>query len=449
MVEIDPGLDTRLRAFFDHIEASAPPSYLTDIDVAIQDRPRRVFNLFAGIAAAALVAASVTVFALELRSHDKAPGPAVPSAPSASSSESPFTSQLKKMPVLGEAGIPASAHVVVPLTRGRGSALLQTFVPQGTLYYQFDCAGPGAFKIISTNHVVGNGLLQCSSSLGVTTVTVGSPKVYDNKPLTFTVTADPSMAWEVLVAQSRVPLPRFTVLPDEQVLVPVTYGNGPITFPTFRVPADENLNVESACNSGSSADRLEVVGNGSFGDDVQFQCTDPGGVAGSGGFGSGPVGTGSVPINVHVKADPSIGWEILITAGPGPLELPSSGTVAVEPAAYGMGSSSLPIFAPTKTYSIAVVCSGAGTLSIRSSSFAHVATPTCVGLTDTFTPTGQVSGQPVSLTVDAPASMGWEIYVFYTGSASASCPAVIPGGTPAQRAAIAARYAALCAARGH
>ena len=97
---------------------------------------------------------------------------------------------------------------------------------------------------------------------------------------------------------------------------------------------------------------------------------------------SGPVGTSSGPITVHVKADPSIGWEILITAGPGPLELQSSGAVAVAPAAFGMGSSSLPTFTPTQTYSIAVVCSGAGTFSIRSSSFAHTATPTCVGLTD-------------------------------------------------------------------
>jgi hypothetical protein len=450
MVDSDPGLDSKLRAFFEQIEASAPPSGLTDIDVAPRDRPRRMLNMFAAVAAAAVVAASVAVFALVLRSRDQAsPAPAVTSAPpSASSSSSPLASQLKKMPLLGNAGVPASAHVVIPVITGRGSEQLRTFVPQGTLYVQFDCIGPGPFKIASTNHVIGNGLLQCSGSFDVTTMTVGSPKIYDNKPLTFQVTADPSMSWEVFVAQSRAPLPQFTVTPDEQVLVPVTYGNGPITLPTFSVPPDETLNVESACNSGSSADTLEMVGNGSFGDDVQYQCTDPGGVAGSGGFGSGPVGTSSGPITVHVKADPSIGWEILITAGPGPLELESSGTVAIEPDAFGMGPSSLPAFTPTQTYSIAVVCSGAGTLTIGSSSFMHIATPKCIGLTASFTPAGQVRGQPLSLTVDAPPSMGWHIYIFYNGSTGMTCPVVIPAGTPAQRAAIRTHYAALCAARG-
>jgi hypothetical protein len=440
MVDIDPGLDTKLRAFFEHIEASAPPSDLTDIDAALRDRPRRVFNLFAGVAAAALVAASVTVFALELRGHDKVPGPAVTSAPSASSSEAPFT-QLKKMPLLGGAGVPATAHVVIPLTRGHGSVQLQTFVPQGTLYVQFDCAGSGPFKLFSTNHVVGQSLLQCSSAIGATTMTLGSPKLYDTKPLTFQVTADPSMAWELFVAQSRAPLTQLTVLPDEQVLVPVTYGNGPITLPAFTVPPDETLWVQDACNSSSSADTLEMVGNGTFGDAVDHQCADPHAASGSGGFGSGPVGTSSGPIIVHVNADPSISWEILITARPGPLELQSPGTTPAAPAVYGMGSSSLPMFTPTKTYSIAAVCSGAGTLSIRSSSFAHITTPTCIGLTDSFTPAGQVLGQQVSLTVDAPASMGWEIYIFYSGSTGTSCPVVIPAGAAAQRAAV------LCAAR--
>jgi hypothetical protein len=453
MVDIDPGLDTKLRAFFERIEASAPPSDLTNIQVALRDRPRRIFNLFAGVAAAAVVAASVSVFGFVLRSHEKSPpAPAVTSArPSASASSSPLTSGLKKMPVLGDAGIPASAHVVIPVTTGHGSLQLETFVPQGTLYVQFDCIGPGPFKIASTNHVIGNDLLQCSSSFDVTTMTVGSPKLYDNKPLTFQVTADPSMTWEVFVAQNRPPLPQLTVEPDQRVLVPVTYGSGSITLPTFSVGPGEWLDVRAACNSGSSADMLEIVGNMfTFGSDKQFGCSSPTG-SGVGGFGSGPPGSGgSGPMSPQVKADPSISWEIVITEGPNALLLGSSGDVQVAPAAYGMGSSALPAFTSTKTWSIAVVCSGVGTLTIGSSSFTHVATPTCVGLTDSFTPAGQVPGQPVSLTVDAPPAMGWEIYVFYNGSAGSSCPVVIPGpaGTPAQRAAIRAHYAAVCAARG-
>ena len=447
MVDIDPGLDTKLRAFFEQIEASAPPPDLTDIDIVVRDRPRRTLNLFAGFGAAALVAASVTVFALELRSHDKAPAPAVTSAPPSASA----SSSLKKMPVLGDAGVPASAHVVIPVTTGHGSLQLETFVPQGTLYVQFDCIGAGPFKIASTNHVIGNNLLQCSSSLDVTTMTVGSPKLYDNKPLTLQVTGGGSMTWEVYIAQSRPPLPQLTVEPDQRVLVPVTYGSGSMTLPTFSVGPREWLDVRAACNSGSSADTLEIVGNMfTFGSDKQFGCSSPTG-SGVGGFGSGPPGSGgSGPMSPQVKADPSISWEIVITEGPTALLLGSSGDVQVAPAAFGMGSSTLPAFTSTKTWSIAVVCSGVGTLTIGSPSFTHVATPTCVGLTDSFTPAGQVPGQPVSLRVDAPPAMGWEIYVFYNGPAGSICPAVwAQGGTPAQRAANLARVVALCAGRGH
>ena len=432
MIDIDPGLDTQLQAFFEHIEASAPPPGLTDIDVTAPARRRRAINLMAGLAAAAVVAGSVAVFALELRSHNApAPGPATTSSsPSGRPSASP--SALKKMPLLGTAGIPASAHEVMPLRRGQGSVVLKSFVPQGTLYIQFDCAGPGPFKIISTDRVIGDGLLQCPSSFGVTTITADSPKVYDNKPLTLQVTADGSVTWEVYIAESRAPLAQFIVEADERVLVPVTYGTGSITLPTFSVGPGEWLQVRDACNSGSSADTLELVGNMfTFGDDRTYQCSNPTG-SGAGGFESGPPGRGgSGSISVQVKANPSISWEILITEGPGPLELQSSG-VEVAPAMFGMGSASLPAFTTTKSYSIAVVCSGIGTLRLGSSNFTHTATPTCGGITDSFTPPDQVPGQSVSLSVEAPASMGWEVYIYNVepSSSPAACPPFRPAGSP-------------------
>ena len=94
----------------------------------------------------AVVAASVTLFAVELRNHHtSAPGPSLPAS----------ASLLKQMPVLGNGGVPASAQVLIPLTRGHGSVRLKTFVPHGMLLLQYDCAGPGPFKISSTNGVVG------------------------------------------------------------------------------------------------------------------------------------------------------------------------------------------------------------------------------------------------------------------------------------------------------
>jgi hypothetical protein len=427
MLDIDPGLDAKLRAFFEHIEVSAPPAGLTDIGVAAPARGGRTFNLFAGLVAAAVVAASVVVFAVELRSHgNPAPGPAVTSA-APSSSFAP-ASRLKKMPLLGGGGVPASAHVVIPLTRGQGSMALKTFVPQGTMYIQFVCAGPGPLNILSADRVIGESLSHCPAAPGVTTMTVESPNVYDNKPLTLHVTADPAMTWEVYVAQSRAPLTPFTVLGDQRVLVPVTYGTGSITLPTFSVGPGESLHVRDACNSGSSADTLELTGGAFFGDETQYQCSTPSGVTGGSFMPAG--GSGAGPISIHLRADPSISWEILITEGPGPLELQSS-SVGVAPAMFGMGSASLPAFTPTKSYSIAVVCSGIGTLRLGSSNFTHTATPTCGGITDSFTPPGQVPGQSVSLSVEAPALMGWEVYIYNVepSSSPAACPPFRPAGS--------------------
>jgi|HubBroStandDraft_6_1064221.scaffolds.fasta_scaffold02395_11 hypothetical protein len=431
MVDIDPALDTKLRAFFERIEASPAPPGLTNVDVTAPARGRRSINLLAGVAAAAVVAGSVAVFAIALRSHE---APAASTTPRASPSTSTLppssASALKTMPMLGAGGIPASAHEVIAVTRGQGSVLLQRFVPQGTLYIQFDCAGPGGFKIASTDHVVGNDLTQCSSSFGVTTLTVGTPRAYDNKPLTLQVTADASMLWEVYVAESRPPLPAFEVKPDERVLVPLTYGTGSITLPTFSVGPGEWLDVLDACNSGTSADTLEIVGNlFTFGDDKQYQCSNPMGSGGL-GFGSGPPGPGgSGPISARVKADPSISWEILITEGPTALGLPSSGDVAVAPPAYGMGSAELPAFTSTQPWTIAVVCSGVGTLSVGSPTFTQTATPGCVGTTQYLTPSSEVLGQPVSLSVNAPPGMGWEIFIYRVGP-SLGPPSVCPSVRP-------------------
>ena len=136
MVDVDPGLDTKLRAFFEHIEASTPPSALADITTSTPTRRRRTINVVAGLAAVAVVAASITLFAVELGTHR---GPAKSSLPASAA-------QLKRMPLLGNGGIPKSAHVLIPLTRGHGSARLKTFVPAG------DAAHPVSIATVSRQH---------------------------------------------------------------------------------------------------------------------------------------------------------------------------------------------------------------------------------------------------------------------------------------------------------
>jgi hypothetical protein len=155
-------------------------------------------------------------------------------------------------------------------------------------------------------------------------------------------------------------------------------------------------------------------------------------------------------MTVHVKADPSISWEILITEGPTFIGLPSSGDVEAAPAAFGMGPETLPTFTPTQAYSVAFVCSGVGALTLASSSFTHVATPSCGGESSSFTPADQVPGQPVTLSVDAPPSVGWEIFIYYDDSSTVpTCPPVwVQSGSRAQVAISVARNAAICANKG-
>jgi hypothetical protein len=411
---MDPGLDTKLRAFFDRIEAATLPSELTNIEVEVPSRRRRTFNLFAGFAAAAVVAASVTVFAVELRTHhNPTPVGVVSPAPTpSSSSESPSAAPLKEMPVLGSGGIPESTHFVIPVMQGQGPSRLRTFVPQGTLYIQFDCAGTGPFEIASTNRVVDHVLQQCSTSSGVTTLSIGGPQRYDDKPLTLLVTAARSMNWQIYVAESRALLPAFTVRGDQTALIPVSYGTGSVTLPTFRVATDEWLNVTVACNSGSAADTVALQSSTAYFSPVsQSGCSGPFGSSGTSGS-AAIEGVGSGPISVHVKADPSVSWEILITEGPAYVGLPATGDSVIGVPSYGFGSASITKFTPTATYSVAFSCSGVGSLTISSADFSQVATPTCGGGYYYIYPPAQVTPHPVVLSIGAPRSVAWEIVIF-------------------------------------
>jgi hypothetical protein len=304
MVDMDPGLDTRLRAFFEHLEASPPPSGLTDIDVAGGDRGRRpIFNVFAGLAAAAVVAASIAAFAIELRSH----------------------------------------HNAAP------------------------------------------------------------------RP-----------------AQSGSLLPRFTVHADSRVFVPATYGKGSVTLPAFALGPGEGVYVQVACKSGTAADTVQVGENQRFGSEVAG-CSAPAGGHGE-WFVTNQGGPNGGSVTTYVTADPAVSWEILITDGPPPILAPPGGR-AVRPTAYGMGSGSVPVFTAAETYSIAIDCSGVGSLAI-SSGLSQDATISCSRYAQfIFTPSGQAPGQPVSLSVVAPSAVGWEVEVFEgDGPVTGSCATLRDGG---------------------
>jgi hypothetical protein len=429
MLDIDPGLETKLRAFFEHIEASPAPSALTDIATPAPSRRRRTINLVAGLAAIAVVASSVTLFAVELSNHH---APAKSSLP-------PSAAQLKRMPLFGNGGIPKSAQVLIPLTRGHGSVRLKTFVPTGTLLLQFDCAGPGSFRISSTNRVIDNTLEQCSTSFGVATLTVDdaisvgdlhcSPggqyrcsRGYDGKPITLDITAAPSMSWEILVAETTVWFPAPQPLQaDSQLLVGDTFGTGSTTLQTFTVAPDESIWGSVLCSSPIAGQTLEIAPDALWPNGEQVQCFVFNPHGGFSVFFAGPAvatsgGTGLGPVSLQFTADPSISWEVQISDGPDGIILPELGNqgpvtqdVSVAPAEYGVGSAALPSFTTDKQYTMAFSCSGAGSLTIVIGGVAHAATTLCGGHTGWFTPPNQAPGQPLSLSVQASPGVGWEI----------------------------------------
>jgi hypothetical protein len=430
MLDLDPGLDTKLRAFFEQIEASPLPSTLTDTATPAPSRRRRTINLVAGFAAIAVVAAGVTLFGIELSKHHAPPKPSLP----------PSAAQLKKMPLLGNGGIPTSARVLIPLTHGHGSVRLKTIVPTGTLLLQFDCAGPGSFSINSTNRVIGNTLEQCSTSFGVSTLTVDGavavtgeclpghscPTGYDGKPITLDITAAPSMSWEILVAQTVwFPAPQ-ALQADSHLLVGETFGTGSTTLQTFTVAPDESIAGSVLCSAPTAGQTLQIAPDALWPEGQQIQCFayNPESGMPASGTGISIVGpavsvtgrSGLGPVSLQFTADPSVSWEVQLSEGPDGILLPELGDqgpvthdVSVAPADYGMGSSVLPSFTTDKQYTMAFSCSGAGSLTIVIGGVAHTATTQCGGHTGWFTPPSQAPGQSLSLSVQASPGAGWEI----------------------------------------
>ena len=409
MIEIEPRLEKELRAKYDRILATTLPQGLASFNPAADHRRHRALSLLAATAGFAVIAAGIVAFALELGGHIRPASPA------------PAThTQLANLPLFGGRGVPEAAYIVLPVKHGHGSAQLPSFVPQGTLYMQFDCSGAGSFEITATDPSVSNELVQCSSSLGATTVTVDNPASYDGKPLTLEIRAARSMSWEIFIAQIKAPLPEFgPVQADRQVVVPVTYGTGSATLPPFSIGPDETAIVQVTCNSGSSADALQLTGDSIVFEGVPpLQCSPPSdnGAANGLGFARPVSGGGSGPITAQITADPMVSWEVRVIEGPGGVVLPEKGNqgpvtsdVSLAPAAFGVGSAALPTFTPNQRYTIAFACSGAGALTVVISGVAHVATTLCGGNTGWFTPPNEIPGQPVSISVEAPSSVGWEI----------------------------------------
>jgi hypothetical protein len=246
MIDIGPRLHSRLRAKFDRLEAENPPERLTSFQPAASRRRHRSLNVFVGVAAIAVVAAGAAAFAVELAGHphpttttpSPAQGGSLPKMPVYSPTPPPpYIESPTPMPVYGT-GFSTSWNVVIPLTKNTGSAALPVFVPEGYEYVQYACVGTGYLQIVSTDGTVNERFKQCSSS--TKPVDAGLSEGYgpfaEGRPLTLKVVTSPSVRWELVIAETAPPLilPALPALPaDAKVLVPLTYGRGIASTPSF------------------------------------------------------------------------------------------------------------------------------------------------------------------------------------------------------------------------
>jgi hypothetical protein len=310
MIDIGPKLDARLRDKFDHIEAEEPPESLTSFRPAATRRRHRSLNVIAGIAAIAVVAGGATVFALELGGHARpaaapasAPGGPLPKMPVYSPAPPPpHVISPAPLPEYGT-GFPSTWYTAIPLTRHTGSAVLPAFLPEGWIYVQYACIGPGHLQIVTSDGVVNETLRPCASSAAP--VDAGISEAYGplkGAPVALKIVTSGSVRWEIIVAETAAPqvLPALPPLPaGAKILVPLTFGQGVAALPSFTHHSENTM--EWWC-SGPGGMQV-FISNGDESNSASV-C----GLGGAGGSDS-YLGTRETLV---VDVNPDNRWEILV-----------------------------------------------------------------------------------------------------------------------------------------
>jgi hypothetical protein len=111
MLDIEPGLDGKLRALYDHIETQDPPASLAPFMAPAVRSSHKVLNRLVAIAAVAALAAAIGLFATELNGHR------------ATTSPTP-TTQPASTPSPESTPAPTFSPGVAPLTPGTHAALV-------------------------------------------------------------------------------------------------------------------------------------------------------------------------------------------------------------------------------------------------------------------------------------------------------------------------------------
>jgi hypothetical protein len=316
MIDIGPRLDSKLRDKFARIDAETPPHRLASFQPPATVRRPRSLNVIVGVAAIAVVAAGAVTFALELggRPH---PTPTPSSAQGGQLPRMPVYSPLPPppqvyaptpMPVYGT-GFSAAWHIVIPITHDTGSAVLPAFVPEGWQYIQYACIGAGHLQIASTDGTVTESLKPCSSSAAPVNAQIsgGYGPLFEGRPVILKVVTSPSVRWEIVVAETAAPLilPTLPPLPaNAKVLVPLTYGEGIASLPSF-TPQSSNQ-MQWWC-SGPGGIQVFV----SNGNESTSASTCAGGPSGGGGSDdyTGKRETLVVDVSPHTTWEIRVYWQ--------------------------------------------------------------------------------------------------------------------------------------------
>jgi hypothetical protein len=304
MVEIDPGLDTRLRAFFDHYESEPMPPRLATFDEEAKPKGRSAVPFLAGALGVAVIAAAAAVFAMELSSHNN-PG-------QSRASQSPAVHSpvgRSGLPILGGSPpLPANATVLVPTTVHTGSATLPTFTPTEPYYIETSCIGTGPFDLESGDGSVSDSEYGCGSG-GTGTLFPGTNQLL-GQPVSLQVNA-PDMTWEILIVESSTPRnsPNFYADPFQapagaQVRIPLTSGKGPVTLPVFT--PGSSYYIVSSCSGLGGLNILTSSGalDGGWGNCVSLKAT--------GGPPIKHTQGAHEPLRLSLQTAPSTSWKILI-----------------------------------------------------------------------------------------------------------------------------------------
>lgn len=296
MIDIDSRLDARLRSFYEHIEEQQPSHGFESFDVPGRRQRRRMLNLVAGVAGAAIVAAGVGVFASELagRHAVKPPAPAARTT-------LPSSSQLTL-------GLPSISHTVIKVTHGHGSASLPTFTAEGIIFVQSACVGTGSFGVRTADHAIDSIAEQCAGG-SIGGVVEPANAGFDGKPVSLQIVTSPSTEWEIVVADSG-PLPPLpllgpsTIPAGARILVPATDGTGTSGLETF-APTGRYF-VQYTCVGTATID-FSTSFESQSGPFVRVPCAN-----GAIGTQGAPQPTLQGPMNLTVETPPHTYWEVQV-----------------------------------------------------------------------------------------------------------------------------------------